>query len=158
MRTRALSWVAGRELKESMRSRWFLLAAAGFFLLSLGLSWLGLAGAERSGVAGFDRTTASLLNLVLLFVPLVTLSLGSLGVAGEAEDGSLGFLLSQPLTRAEVYLGKYLGSLVAVAAAIAVGFGATAMVVGASSAGGDAKLFLALVALTLLLAAATLAI
>ena len=37
------------------------------------LSLLGLAGAERSGLAGFDRTTASLLNLALLFVPLVTL-------------------------------------------------------------------------------------
>ena len=57
MRAREVTLVAGREMKESLRSRWFLLAAGGFFVLSLALSWLGLAGAERSGVAGFDRTT-----------------------------------------------------------------------------------------------------
>jgi Cu-processing system permease protein len=153
-----MALVARRELREALRSRWFLMAAAAFFALSLGLSWLGLAGAERSGVAGFDRTTASLLNLVLLFVPLLTLSLGALGIAGELEDGSLGFLLSQPITRTEVYLGKYFGSLGAIALAIMVGFGATGAIVGAASGGGDVKIFLALVLLTLLLAAATLAL
>lgn len=158
MRPREILLVARRELTESLRSRWFLLAAAGFFALSLCLSWLGLAGAERSGVAGFDRTTASLLNLVLLFVPLMTLSLGGLGIAGEVEDGSLGWLLSQPLTRTEVYLGKYLGSLGAVFSSIAVGFGATGVVVGAASGGGNVEVFLGLVLLTLLLAAATLGI
>jgi Cu-processing system permease protein len=158
MRVRETGLIAVRELRESMRSRWFALAASGFFALSLGLAWLGLAGAERSGVTGFDRTTASLLNLVLLFVPLLTLALGGLGIAGEVEDGSLGFLLSQPVTRAEVYAGKYLGSLVAVSAAISVGFGATGVVVGIAAGGGEVKLFLALVGLTLLLAAATLAI
>jgi Cu-processing system permease protein len=158
MRPREICLVARRELTESLRSKWFLLSAGGFFVLSLGLAWLGLAGAERSGVAGFDRTTASLLNLVLLFVPLVTLSLGSLGIAGELEDGSLGSLLAQPISRLEAFLGKYLGSLAAVSFAITFGFGATGVVVGVASGGGDAKMFLLLVLLTLLLAGATLAV
>src|ERR1043166_7551661 len=111
MRPRATSLVAARELREAMRSRWFVLAAGCFLILSLGLSMLGLAGAQRSGLAGFDRTTASLLNLALLFVPLVTLSLGALGIAGELEDGSLAMLLAQPVTRGEVFAGKYLGLL-----------------------------------------------
>jgi Cu-processing system permease protein len=158
MRPRCVGLVAKRELRESMRSRWFVLAAAGFFVLSLALAWLGLSGAERTGMAGFDRTTASLLNLVLLFVPLVTLTLGGLGLAGEIEDGSLGLLLSQPLSRSEVYAGKYVGSLVAVAAAIAVGFGATGIIVGLAAGSGDVMKFIALVGSTMLLAAATLAI
>ena len=158
MRPREIVLVARRELIESMRSRWFLLSAGGFFLLSMGLAWLGLAGAERSGVAGFDRTTASLLNLVLLFVPLVTLTLGALGISGELEDGSLGSLLAQPITRFEVYAGKYFGSLAAVSLGVLFGFGATGVLIGATSGGGDAAMFLLLVALTLLLAAATLAI
>ncbi|MCK6545471.1 ABC transporter permease [Myxococcota bacterium] len=135
-----------------------MLAAVGFFVLSLALAWLGLSGAERTGMAGFDRTTASLLNLVLLFVPLVTLTLGGLGLAGEIEDGSLGMLLSQPLSRGEVYAGKYLGSLVAVAAAVAVGFGTTGIIVGLATGGGDVAKFIALVGSTMLLAASTLAI
>jgi Cu-processing system permease protein len=150
--------VAAREVREAMRSRWFIVSAACFFALSLALSLLGLAGAQRAGLAGFDRTTASLLNLALIFVPIVTLSVGSLGIAGEIEDGSLGGVLAQPLTRAEVYAGKYLGLLVGVTASVLAGFGATGVVVALYAGGGHAAAFLALVGLTVLLAAATLAI
>jgi Cu-processing system permease protein len=157
MRLRTAGLVAARELREAMRSRWFVLAAACFLVLSLGLSMLGLAGAQRAGLAGFDRTTASLLNLALLFVPLVTLTLGGLGIAGEMEDQSLAMLLAQPITRLEAYVGKYLGLLGAVSAAICVGFGATGVIVG-WSAGGNVHAFAALVGLTVLLGAATLGI
>lgn len=158
MRAGPVLVIAARELREAMRSRWFVLAAVCFLVLSLALSMLGLAGAQRSGLAGFDRTTASLLNLALVFVPLVTLTLGGLSIAGELEDQSLALLLAQPVTRLEVFAGKYLGLLAAVAAAIAIGFGTTALAVAVLAGGGDALLFLALVGLTLLLAAATLAI
>lgn len=156
MRARALGLVAARELREALRSRWFVLAAGCFLVLSLGLSLLGLAGAQRSGLAGFDRTTASLLNLALLFVPLMTLSLGGLAIAGELEDTSLGMLLAQPLTRLEVYAGKYLGLLAAVGAAVGAGFGTTGIIVGVRAGGGNVQAFLGLVALVLLLGAATL--
>jgi Cu-processing system permease protein len=158
MRARETLLVAAREVREAVRSRWFLLSAASFLVLSLGLSLLGLAGAQRSGLAGFDRTTAGLLNLALLFVPLVTLCLGSLGLAGEMEDGSLAVLLAQPLSRGEVYLGKYLGLLGAVGASIFAGFGASGLIIGALAGGGNAMAFLQLVGLAVLLAAATLAL
>jgi Cu-processing system permease protein len=158
MRPRAVGLVAAREIRDAMRGRWFALAAACFLVLSLGLALLGLAGARRAGLAGFDRTTASLLNLALVFVPLVTLSLGGLGIAGELEDQSLAMLLAQPVTRLEVYLGKYLGLLGAVAAAIVAGFGGTAVLVGLSTGTARLGAFLALLALALLLAAATLAL
>ena len=157
MRAREISLVAAREVRESMRSRWFVLAAGAFLVLSLALSWVGLAGAERSGFAGFDRTSASLLNLVLLFVPLITLALGGLGIAGELEDGSLAMVLAQPVTRAEVFAGKYLGLLASVWMAVLAGFGTTGVVVGLST-GGSSTAFLGLVGLTLLLASATLSI
>ncbi|HUJ24478.1 MAG TPA: ABC transporter permease subunit [Myxococcales bacterium] len=158
MRRRELVLVAAREVREAVRSRWFALSAASFLLLSLGLSLLGLSGAERSGLAGFDRTTAGLLNLALLFVPLLGLSLGALGIAGEMEDGSLASLLALPLTRMEVYVGKYLGLLVALAAAIATGFGASGILVATSAGGGDAAAFLSLAELAVLLAAVSLAV
>ena len=158
MRLRAVSLVAARELREALRSRWFVLAAGCFLILSLGLAILGLSGAQRSGLAGFDRTTASLLNLALLFVPLVTLSLGGLAIAGELEDGSLGMLLAQPLTRLEVYAGKYAGLLVTVAASVCAGFGTTGVIVGLRTGAGNVGAFLGLVALVLLLGAASLGI
>ncbi|MGZ6142490.1 MAG: ABC transporter permease subunit [Myxococcales bacterium] len=158
MRAREIGLVAAREVREAVRSRWFLLSAASFLLLSLGLSILGLAGAQRSGLAGFDRTTAGLLNLALLFVPLLGLSLGGLGIAGELEDGSLASLLAQPLTRMEVYAGKYLGLLAALSAAIAAGFGCSGLIVAVSAGGGDSTAFLSLAGLAVLLAAVSLAI
>jgi len=158
VRARETLLVAAREGREAVRSRWFLLSAVSFLVLSLGLSLFGLAGAQRSGLAGFDRTTAGLLNLALLFVPLITLSLGGLGLAGELEDGSLAVLLAQPLTRGEVYLGKYLGLLGAVGASIFAGFGAAGLVITAVAGGGNAVAFLQLVGLAVLLAAATLAL
>jgi Cu-processing system permease protein len=158
MRPHTIALVAARELREAMRSRWFVLAAACFLVLSLGLSLLGLAGAARSGLAGFDRTTASLLNLALVFVPLVTLSLGGLGIAGELEDQSLAMLLAQPVTRLEAFAGKYAGLLGAVSASVFLGFGATAAIVGVTVGGAHVGAFMALVGLTLLLAAATLAL
>lgn len=158
MRPRATLLVAARELREATRSRWFVLAAACFLALSLGLSMLGLAGAQRAGLAGFDRTTASLLNLALLFVPLVTLSLGGLGIAGELEDQSLAMLLAQPVSRLEAYAGKYLGLLGAVSASVVLGFGSTAVIIGLWVGGGRLGAFLALAGLTLLLGAATLAL
>jgi Cu-processing system permease protein len=157
MRARETVLVAARELRDALRSRWFAAAAVCFFALSLALAMLGLAGAQRSGLAGFDRTTASLLNLALLFVPLVTLSLGALGIAGELEDGSLALLLAQPITRGEAYAGKYLGLLAAVITSIGAGIGATGVIVGVTT-GGDVRAFAGLVTLTMLLGAATLAI
>ncbi len=157
MRFRPTVLLAARELSEARRSRWFLVATACFLVLSLALAWLGLAGTGRAGLAGFDRTAASLLNLAIFFVPLLTLSLGGLSIAGELEDGSLGVLLAQPLTRAELFAGKYVGLLAAASGSILAGFGATGLVVGLS-AGGAAWAFAQVVAIVLGLAASTLAV
>ena len=158
MRPRAIALVAAREAGQALGSRWFVLASGCFLVLSLGLSMLGLAGAERSGLAGFDRTTASVLNLALLFVPLVTLTLGGITIAGALEDASMGGLLAQPITRLEVYVGTYAGLLAAVGAAVCTGFGATGLIVGARAGSGNVQAFLGLVGLMLLLGAATLAL
>lgn len=158
MRIRTVCLIAARELRDARRSRWLWLASACFFALSLALSWLGLAGSGRSGLAGFDRTTASLLNLAILFVPLVTLPIGGLSVAAELEDGSLAQLLSHPVSRAEVWLGKWLGLFAAVTFTFLVGFGLSGIVVAIASGGGRAGIFVSLVGLLILYAAATLSL
>jgi Cu-processing system permease protein len=158
MRPRAIALVAAREASQALASRWFVLACGCFLALSLGLSVFGLAGAERSGLAGFDRTTASVLNLALLFVPLVTLTLGGLAIAGALEDASMGALLAQPVTRLEVYVGTYGGLFAAVGAAVCTGFGTTGLIIGARTGSGNVHAFLGLVGLMLLLGAATLAL
>lgn len=126
--------IAVRELGAALRNRWFLLYAVCFAVLSLALSFVALAGTGRYGFAGFGRTAASLINLVLLIVPLMSLTAGAGCVAGERERGTLETLLAQPVARWEVLLGKWLGLALALAAALALGFGATALLLGARGA------------------------
>jgi Cu-processing system permease protein len=134
MRSRIVMLVAARELRTALRGRWFLVGAISFGLLAIAVAQLGLAGARQWGVNGLDRTAAALLNLVLLFVPLLTLPLGASSFSGEAEEGVLPYLMAQPLTRAEVYAGKLAGLLVAMTLSLLIGFGVAA--VGAGLRGG----------------------
>jgi Cu-processing system permease protein len=130
MRPRIVGLLAARELRSSLRGRWFLVGAVSFGLLAVAVAHLGMAGAQQWGVSGLDRTAAALLNLVLLFVPLLTLPLGAMSFSGEAEDGVLPYLVAQPLTRAEVYVGKLGGLLAAMTLSLAIGFGVAAAWIG----------------------------
>jgi Cu-processing system permease protein len=102
-------------------------------------------------LGGFGRTAASLINALLLFVPLLGLSLGAAALAGDRERGTLLYLLAQPVSRAEVFFGKALGGVLGVTAALAVGFGLAGLAL-ASLDDGQGGAFLALAGYTLLLA------
>ncbi|RKY16310.1 MAG: hypothetical protein DRQ55_18260 [Planctomycetota bacterium] len=130
MRVRILYMLSAREVRVSVRSRWTLVGAVSFTVLAVAVAQLGMAGAERWGVATLDRTSAALLNLVLLFVPLLTLPLGASSFCGEAEDGTLPYLVAQPVTRGEVFFGKLMGLLSAMSLSLLIGFGAAAAVLG----------------------------
>ncbi len=145
--------LAQKELRDSLRNRWFLLYTAAFTALALALSALALAGSDMAGFAGFGRTAASLVNLVMLITPLMALTVGAQSLAGEQERGSLVYLLAQPVNRGEVWLGKYLGLALALLAALALGFGTSALVIVFN--GGDTAtpdVYLQLVGLAFLLA------
>ena len=120
----SLLWtIAMRELRESLRNKWLVFYAVGFAALAFALSQASLASAGYSGLGGFGRTAASLINALLLFVPLLGLSVGANAIAADREKGSLAYLMAQPVNRAEIFFGKAVGSGVAVTAALAVGFG-----------------------------------
>ncbi len=151
MELRVILTIARRELKESLRNRWLLTFAIGFALLALALSRAGLATAGYAGLGGFGRTAASLINALLLFVPLLGMSIGAYSLSGDRERGTLMYLLAQPVTRGEVFCGKALGLAAALIAALSGGFGAAALALAAGG-GGNAQAFLSLTIHTLLLA------
>jgi Cu-processing system permease protein len=147
--------IAMRELREAMRNKWLLIYTAGFAALAFALSNASLASAGYSGLGGFGRTAASLVNALLFFVPLLGLSVGAGVLAGDRERGTLLNLLAQPVSRGEIFLGKLLGSALAVSAAMLVGFGLAALAL-ASTGSGDPRAYLALVGYSILLALAAL--
>jgi Cu-processing system permease protein len=154
----SLIWtIAQRELREALRNKWLFIFAGGFALLALALSRASLATAGYAGLGGFGRTAASLVNALLLFVPLLGLSVGAGAIAADRERGALLYLLAQPVSRGEVFLGKALGAALAVGAALLAGFGLAALAIAVGSA-ADVSAFLGLVGFTALLGVVSLGI
>ncbi len=147
-----------KELSDARRNRWFLLYTLAFAGLSLSLAWLSLSGMGNYGLAGFGRTGASLVNLVVLVAPLMGLTLGALSLAGEREKGTLVYLLAQPVTRLELLLGKFLGLSLALLAALGLGFGLTGLLIAFQAGDADVSTYLTLLGLSFLLALASLSL
>jgi Cu-processing system permease protein len=150
--------LARKEIRDALGNRWFVLYALGFAALALALSRLSLGAGAAAGFAGFGRTAASLVNLVLLVVPLMGLTLGAATLAGERERGTLATLLAQPVTRLEVLLGKYLGLALALTAALGLGFGLAGAVLAWQGGTVAAEAYLSLVGFAWLLALVTLSL
>jgi Cu-processing system permease protein len=119
----------GKELRDARRNRWFLLLASAFSGLALMLALLGMSALGTVGGAGFGRTSASLLNLVILVVPLMGLLISTQSVSGERDDGTMLTILAQPVLVEEVLLGKFLGLAAALLGMILFGFGLAALVI-----------------------------
>ena len=123
----AFNAVVQKELRDAARSRWLLGFAATFAITALAIALAQAQGGE--GDQGFNRTTAGLVNLCLLLVPLLALVLGAGAVAGERERGTLASLLAQPISATELLVGKYVGLTIAVWGAIALGFGVAGVLI-----------------------------
>jgi Cu-processing system permease protein len=150
--------LAQKEWHDACCNRWFVLYTVAFAALALALAWLALSGLGSSGLAGFGRTGASLINLVLLIVPLMGLTLGALSLAGEREHGTLLYLLAQPVTPVEVLLGKYLGLALALCAALVPGFGLSGLLIAWQGGATQVGAYLAMVVLGFLLALVSLSV
>lgn len=140
-----LALFAREELVLALRSRWTQIFAAVFGVLAFAVAGAGYVLSGGHGVQDFARTAVSLVQLVLLIVPLTALMIGVLSLAPERGAAELTF--SQPVSRGTILFGKLLGLLQALAAAQAVGFGAAGLAVyaqaGAEGLGGFLLLVLA---------------
>jgi len=115
--------IAAKEFRDRIRNRWVLAVAVVFTAFALTIAYFGAAQQGAVGFRGIEVTIASLVSLVIYLVPLIALILGFDAIVGERERGSLDLLLSLPLTRLELLLGKFLGLSAALACATVAGFG-----------------------------------
>lgn len=110
-------------LRDLSRNRWIVAYALGFFAIAEGLFWFGGTG---------PQVLLSLLNLVLLVLPLVALVFGTIHVYASREFVEL--LLAQPVARRELFTGLYLGLALPLAGAFLVGAGLPFLANAASGA------------------------
>ena len=62
-------------------------------VLSIAFATVAIAGSTLTGQPGFGRTSAGLINLMLLIVPLIGLTIGAQAIVAEREDRLLDFNL-----------------------------------------------------------------
>lgn len=150
-------WLCAREaLTLAARSRLLQIFAVVFGALALLVSASGYILTGGTGLQDFSRTAASLVELVLLVVPLAALVVGVMALTPDA--GSAELLYSQPIARHIVLFGRWCGLFVALVAAEAVGFGASGLVLFWRTGDAGAGAFLAVVGAAVVLTAVFLSI
>ena len=100
------------ELRDVLRSRSLIAYALFFFGLTEVLLRFGGGGA---------RAALSLMNVVLLLIPLVAIVFGTIYLYNAREFTEL--LLAQPVHRRQLFAGQYLGLALSLSAAFVTGLG-----------------------------------
>src|SRR5574339_637563 len=88
---------AAQELRIAVRSRWTQIFAVVFAALALAVAGSGYVLSGGSGMQDFARTAASLVQLVLLLVPLTSLLIGVMALT--PDQGAAELLYAQPIGR-----------------------------------------------------------
>lgn len=126
--------VALKEFRDGLRDRWIVAITVIFCLLAVGLAYFGAAASGVVGFTSLPATIISLASLGVIIIPLIALLLAYDAVVGEDENGTLLLLLTYPLARGQLLLGKFLGHGAILATATLLGFGSAAVVIGLVSA------------------------
>ncbi|MCJ8168141.1 ABC transporter permease subunit [Atopomonas sediminilitoris] len=121
--------IARKEFADGLRNRWLLAISLLFAVLAVGIAWLGAAAAGQVGFTSIPATIASLASLATFLMPLIALLLAYDSIVGEDEGGTLLLLLTYPLTRVQMLVGKFLGHGAILALATLLGFGSAAVAI-----------------------------
>jgi Cu-processing system permease protein len=124
--------VAAKEIQQAVRNRWVLAATLLLAGLALSLTFLGSAPTGSVGVRALDVIIVSLSSLTIFLIPLIALLISHDAIVGDMERGTMLLLLSYPVARWQVLLGKFLGHLAVLAFATCLGYGVAAAALMAS--------------------------
>lgn len=115
--------------KESIRTKWVLTFGIIFFLLAVDIPDLYLATSGNLPPEYLTENLSDLLSVTFPLIPLLALPMGAVSIVDERESGTLQYLLSNPVTKGEFFLGRAVGLLLATTSVIIIGFGAASIVV-----------------------------
>ncbi len=121
------------QLRDTFRSNWIIVYGLFFMIATDALFRFGGSG---------ERVVMSLMNVVLIVVPLIALVLGAMFLYGSREYIEL--LLTQPIRRSSLFLGLYAGLTIPLVLAFLFGVGVPFLFHGGHSgeSGGPVGLLL----------------
>jgi Cu-processing system permease protein len=102
--------------------------------LALSLTFLGSAPTGNIGAGALDVVVVSLSSLTIFLLPLIALLISHDAVVGDMERGTMILLLSYPVGRGQVILGKFCGHVLILAFATVIGYGAAAAALAVTGA------------------------
>jgi len=151
--------IAGKEIRDGLRNRWVVATTALLAALALSLTFLGSTPTGTVGASPLAVTLVSLSSLTIFLLPLIALLLAYDAICGELDRGTLLLLLSYPVARWQVVVGKFLGHVAILAFATIIGYGAAAVALVATGSGTSGwQSFVAMIGFSVLLGAAFVAL
>jgi ABC-type transport system involved in multi-copper enzyme maturation permease subunit len=121
--------VAKKEFLDNIRNKWVILLTFLFVLIIVIFSYAAGSG-ETFG--DMQNTVFGLLGITSILIPLIAIILGFSTISGEAESGALYVVLSYPVRRIEVLLGKLLGLGSVIIVSVFIGFGLGGVVIAST--------------------------
>ena len=152
--------IAAREMQDGFRNRRVVASTLLLAALALALSMIGSAPVGEVSASRFSVAVVSLSSLTTFLIPLIALIIAHDAIAGEFDRGTMLLLLSYPVRRWQIIAGKFLGHVGILTIAIILGYGLAALAMGLTGASQDSAsllAFLNLLATSIMLAAAFLA-
>jgi len=139
--------IAKKEFMDNLRNNWIIILTILFIVLTLVISFVSGGGS----LGDVEITVVGLLGISSLLVPIIAIMLGYSTISGEVESHSLSVVQSYPVSREEVYFGKFIGLGSVLAISVLLGFGASGLAIFATVGGTNLTGFLVFIFITILL-------
>ena len=120
--------IAQKEIRDNLRNRWVLAATILMFALALALGFMGSTPTGSVKVDPLTVTVVSLSSLSIFLVPLIAMLMAYDALIGEIERGTMALLLSYPISRWQILVGKFIGHTALLAIATLIGYGAAGLI------------------------------
>jgi ABC-type transport system involved in multi-copper enzyme maturation permease subunit len=106
---------------------------------------------EERALGDFEDTVGTIMSISVILIPIIAIMLGYSTIAGEAENGSLYVVLSYPVRRSEVLMGKFIGLGSVIVVSCIIGFGAGGVIIAATVGTASGLGYLIFIGVTILL-------
>jgi ABC-type transport system involved in multi-copper enzyme maturation permease subunit len=139
--------IAKKEFMDNLRNNWIMILTVLFIILTFVISFVSGGGS----LGDVEITVVGLLTISSLLIPIIAIMLGYDTISGEAESRSLLVVQSYPVSREEVYFGKFFGLSSVLVVSVLLGFGISGMLIMTIVGGTNPVGFLVFMLLTMLL-------
>ena len=127
--------IASKEITDGMRNRWVLGATLLLAGLAFALAFLGSSPTGQLDVKPLAVVVVSLSSLTIFLMPLIALLISYDAIVGEVERGCMLLLLTYPITKRQILIGKFLGHTAILAIATLIGYGGVGVALAFGNAG-----------------------